>query len=713
MRYLLYILVIMVALSAMEVVGQEHVHEHHLEEAGPVSTGVGLDSAAAVVDSAAGGVGARRIAGYRVTGSVGDAYMADMDTAMFNYGNYTLVEGRGVAVGYLTNLGSPAQSKIFAERKEARDFIFADAYDYYITRAEDALFYDTKVPYTHVAYSQKGASISREDQLNGVMTWNFGSRLNIGAEMDYIYSRGQYWANGNKLLSYRVFASYRAERYELNASLSNYNFVNYENGGLANDRYLTHPDEFTIGRQAIPRREYPVRFYDTWNRLRGSLYYLTHRYSLGFERETGALDEDGEAASVFVPVSSLIHTFEYEDNSRRFISDMDPDSIDARYLAPKGVTGGYDADMRRLNYVYGLDESLNDMASSWSVKNTVALSMREGFKDWAKFGLTAFARFEKRRFKLPAKVPGLSYDMVDGSGPDPSPDNLSYPRDEVHDEFTMYLGGEISKRKGAILTYNARGEMGMLGDDLGEFRVTGDLMTTFPLFGKEASIKADGYIRNVRPAFFQRYHHSRYFWWDPETARLDNTQHMYAGGEVALKSTGTTVRLGVENIRNHVYFGAKGMPVQHPGMLQVVTLRVREDFHHRAFGWETEAVWQLSGDEDILPLPRLSAYTNIYVHFKPVKALTVQMGADVHYHTLYYAPYYEPATQQFRNQGEVKTGNYPLINAYLNFHLKQARFFVMYYNVGSSFMDPQYFSLTHYPLDPMTLKLGVAVMFNN
>ncbi|GHV06749.1 hypothetical protein FACS189416_7460 [Bacteroidia bacterium] len=92
----------------------------------------------------------------------------------------------------------------------------------------------------------------------------------------------------------------------------------------------------------------------------------------------------------------------------------------------------------------------------------------------------------------------------------------------------------------------------------------------------------------------------------------------------------------------------------------------------------------------------------------------MQVGADVHYNTKYYAPYYEPATQQFQIQDEKMIGNYPLINGYINFHLKQTRFFAMFYNVGSSFInEPAYFSLLHYPLNPMTLKLGVAVLFNN
>ena len=121
----------------------------------------------------------------------------------------------------------------------------------------------------------------------------------------------------------------------------------------------------------------------------------------------------------------------------------------------------------------------------------------------------------------------------------------------------------------------------------------------------------------------------------------------------------------------------------------------------------------ISSDKEVLPLPQISAYSNLYVHFKLAKVLTVQLGADAYYTTSYYAPYYEPATQQFQLQKDVKVGNFPLINAYANFHLKQARFFVMAYNLGSKFVDPNYFSLAHYPLNPMVLKMGIAVTFNN
>ena len=162
--------------------------------------------------------------------------------------------------------------------------------------------------------------------------------------------------------------------------------------------------------------------------------------------------------------------------------------------------------------------------------------MREGFQDWAKFGLTAFVTFEKRRFRLASQVPGLDYGP-DGRGSS-EPSTLNFPTSEVYDEFTTYIGGELSKRRGSLLTYNVRGELGLAGSDAGEVRVSGDLQTKFKLFKKDATIKAEGYIKNITPAFYQRHHHGRYYWWD---LSLKNVQRIYAGAKINLESTRTQV----------------------------------------------------------------------------------------------------------------------------------------------------------------------------
>ena len=47
----------------------------------------------------------KKVIAYRLTPLLGDAYMAPMDTSILNTANSTLVEGKGLAIGYLANLG--------------------------------------------------------------------------------------------------------------------------------------------------------------------------------------------------------------------------------------------------------------------------------------------------------------------------------------------------------------------------------------------------------------------------------------------------------------------------------------------------------------------------------------------------------------------------------------------------------------------------------
>ncbi|MBR2496748.1 MAG: putative porin, partial [Parabacteroides sp.] len=625
----------------------------------------------------------KRLKAYRLTPLLGEPYLAPLDTHKLNFANSTLVESNSLAVGYLTNTGSAAQTRIFSERKEARDFIFADVYDYYITDPLNAEFYDTKVPYTHVMYTTAGGSNNKNERLKGTLTMNFGPKINVGGDLDYIYSRGHYKNNGNKLLSYRLFGSYKSDRYELHAYLNNFNFINYENGGLANDSVITHPDEYFAGdRNMNDPKSFNIR-YNTkaWNRVRGKQYFLTHRYNLGFEKELEEKkDSLGNPIKIFVPVSSIIHTLEYQDNRRRFRTEDNTD-LNSCYLNPYGEPRVFGLEPCIIEKNGHTISVVDDRTSWWNLKNTFGLSLREGFQDWVKFGLTAFVTFDKRKFQLPAAIPGLSYDPEFGSGLYPNPSTSNFPIKQIYDEFSTYIGAEISKRKGNILTYNARGELCVVGDDIGEFRATGNLQTRFQLFNKEATISADAYIKNVTPAFYLRHFHSRYFWWD--NPDLNMTQQIYAGAKINLESTRTQLSAGVESIQNFIFINKQGMPEQKSGNLQVINARIKQDFMYRAFGWENEVAYQLSSDKSALPLPQISLYTNMYVHFKIAKVLTVQLGANMYYNTAYYAPYYEPATQQFQTQDKVKVGNYPLINAYANFHLKQARFFVMGYNLSS------------------------------
>lgn len=83
-------------------------------------------------------------------------------------------------------------------------------------------------------------------------------------------------------------------------------------------------------------------------------------------------------------------------------------------------------------------------------------------------------------------------------------------------------------------------------------------------------------------------------------------------------------------------------PWKYGGSVQVFSARLNQNFKFGILHWDNEVAYQKTSNQDILPLPDLSAYSNLYIVFRIAKVLRVQLGGDVRYFTEYYAPDYAP-----------------------------------------------------------------------
>ena len=334
--------------------------------------------------------------------------------------------------------------------------------------------------------------------------------------------------------------------------------------------------------------------------------------------------------------------------------------------------------------------AVDDSIHFTSLKNSVSLSLREGFKEWVKFGLSAFLEYDLR-----------NYSMRDTTG-------TGY---RSYRENAVTLGGVLNKQQGENLLFNLQADLGVVGVNLGEFRVMGDLETGFNLAGRRTTLTAEAYIKNLRPKYLQENYYSKYFRWDHD---LGDIRRVYIGGKIHIPFTQTTVSAGVENLQNHIYYGADKMIAQEGGNIQVLTARIDQKLRLGIFNWDNQVVYQTSSNQEVVPLPTLSIYSNMYLKTKIVNELTLQLGVDAHYHTRYYAPGYEPALLQFYNQREREIGDYPIATVYANMHLKQTRFFLMFYNVAPQVLNKnESFSLPGYPVNPFIFKLGLSVNLHN
>ncbi|MBB4036224.1 hypothetical protein GGR21_002125 [Dysgonomonas hofstadii] len=633
---------------------------------------------------------------WKITPRLGERIFVPRDTLTQNFHNSMLVDGKSVAMGYLGNIGSPAQSKIFFERPENSRFMFLDAMYLWRKNPEDQYFLNTKVPYTNIFYQSGGGGESQEQRFQAEMSMNAGKKLNVGFDFDYIYSRGFYNSLANKGVSYDFYASYIGDKYKMHAFFHNNNFVILENGGVSDTTYISNPNHPSLESIYTGKsRDIPTRMEDTRNKMRGRHLYVTNRYDLGNDMEQYQVNDSTTSwrkKKDYVPLASVILTTHYTDQRRRITSNyaglnnVYSPSID---IGDEGVV-----ESATVKYMGNID----DYMSYYSFKNTLALAMNEGFRPWVKFGLTAFIEYDKRQFSIPGALPGI------------------YERKE---DDAMYVGGVLTKEKGRYLKYRASGQFDLKNTGK-DFKLEGEISTRFSLFGKNVEAKADAYIKKVRPSIFQENFSSKYWNWNKS---FSSTDRWYAGGEIVFPETSfsrTKISGGVENIKNYIYYGDatlqnkyNAVPVQYNDNVQIISLRLDQDFTAGIFHWDNQVVFQNSTKEEVIPLPQLSVYSNIYLMTKIAKVLTLQLGADVHYHSEYYMPGYDPLTMQFFNQREMKLGNYPQVNAYINLHLKYTRFFLMMYNATKGLISDDSFSLYRYPHNPRVLKLGISWQFNN
>lgn len=393
----------------------------------------------------------------------------------------------------------------------------------------------------------------------------------------------------------------------------------------------------------------------------------------------------------YVPVTSFIHTMKLDNYKRIYQAYNTP----ADFYADNYVAGPYAGD------------SIYDKTSHMRLQNTFAISMLEGFNKWAKAGVKAFVTSDLRRFVLPSS--------------DSNTATTSY------NEHNLSVGGQLSKTEGKTLHYNVTAETWLLGEDLGQLKIDGAVDLNFPLFGDTVTLAAKGFFHRNNPTFYYRHYHSRHFWWD--NTSLSKELHSRVEGLFSYRKTNTTLRVAFDEIQNYTYLAMgyniaddhsrKGNTMevrQKGGAITLLTLSLAQNFKLGPLNWENVITYQKSTDNDVLPVPDLNIYTNLYLRFKIAQVLKCDFGADGRYFTKYYAPDYSPALGQYAVQtgdNRVQTGNYPLVNIYANFHLKHTRFFVMMSHVNAGSGNRQYFLTPHYPLTQRVFRFGLSWNFFN
>lgn len=703
----------------------------------------------------------------------GDRKAAVPDTISHMFMNSIFTTGLRGDYTTTGNLGAPRINRIVTDRPFGSQFIFAQPYDFIITPIEQFHFTNTLSPFTNITYNNAGNRTNGEDHLTTKFGVNAGKRLGVGFKFDYLYGRGYYQDQSTAHFNYTMYGSYLGDHYQAHLLMSTNHQKVSENGGITDDNYITHPESYSdkYSTNEIPTalsqnwnrndnqhifltHRYNIGFSRkvpmTEEEIKAKKFAMASKKENEAQKrkdkatQEGRLDDDKtvtlqgrpddakimgaepisqkkdnnrvaldkQAADSllaaekktqvdtawmkkeFVPVTSFIHTLKFDNYRRIYQAYKTPTDFYANtYTVDEPLTG----------------DSIYDKTRHYSLKNTFALSLLEGFNKWAKAGLKAFITSELRHFTLPSAT-GI----------------------DTYNEHNLSFGAQLSKKQGKTFHYDAIAETWLTGEDAGQLKIDGSADLNFKLFGDTLTLTANGFFYRLNPTFYYRHYHSRHAWWD--NTNMSKILHSKIQGILNYQKTRTTLRVAVDEIKNYTYFASShtitsGKRVNHAitvdqnsGAIHLLTASLSQDFTFGPLNWESVITYQNSSNKTVLPVPTLNLYSNVYLRFKIAHVLRCDFGADVRYFTKYYAPDYVPSLGQYAVQtntntagsdSRVEIGNYPVVNVYANFHLKHTRFFIMMSHLNAGTGKKNYFYTPHYPLNQSILRFGLSWNFFN
>ena len=677
-RSLFLFLTIIMALSAsaQRIIGELEANTDMLMTPGDSALNKGKDSEGKPIVPV-------DVKAWTIDQTFGNRTTTFVDTLQHQFQNANLSEGINGHFSHLGNLGSPRINRIFLERQDDDEFIFLRTFDQFYIPTDQFRFYNTKSPYLNAVYNTCGSKTTGDEHIKVIYTQNAGKRINIGGLFDYMYGQGYYNSQSTSYMGANAWASYIGDKYDFHFYYTHNYMKLAENGGITDENYILHPENM---RRTYDSDDIPVWLSSTWSKQEHDVIHFNHRYNIGYYRTEG---DSTNLKEVFVPVSSIFHTFSLRYLRRGYIAYNTPDNYHTYDFIPS--------------------DSTNDRTKNFIMRNTVGLSLREGFNKYAAAGINAYIAFEN-----------MSFEQPDSLSSSLTPGKVSRLINNKVSENNIAVGGQLIRTQGTMIHYDVNGEFTIVGERLGDFRITGRGELNLPIMGDTAQVVLNALVQNKKPSYYLRHYHSRHAWWNND---FDKEWRMRIQGQVSYPKTRTKLTIGMENIKNYCYFENTGTataegfsnnvtPRQSSGNVQVISANLNQNFKFGILHIDNDITYQRSTKSDLIPLPTLSLYSNLYIEFKIAKVLNCELGGDLKYFTEYEAPDYSPVVSQFMLQNannKKKVGNYPLISVYANFDLKRTRFYVQYYHVNQS--DGRYLWLPGYPMNPGGLHFGISWNF--
>lgn len=532
-------------------------------------------------------------------------------------------------------------------------------YEPFVRDREDIRLYEQPRPFTDLFYVQ---GVQAEQWLRAIHSRRLGTQLRLAADYS-IYNANGFYANQRANIdNFNVNLAYdsKSKHYYWRGGYLSNDVSHQMNGGV---------DTTAIGREEVflqSRKEFvPVQLDDAIARWNQKVGWMRHGYQWLGKTE---YEKDDSVYTKTFPLLALEH-------EARYVREL------FRYVDPLPDTAYYGELLLRT-------DSTTDRSVLQGVQNRVGLRLSglRGYRGdtalYLPFVGAAYVEYDRYVWHQQGRQ---QYDQ-----------NLSlYARLADHPEVDQPW------------QLRAEGRYFITGFNGGDYWLQGDgALRLAQRFTVTAGIS---FVRETNSLLHTNYLSNAAFWdtsWNKQ-----NTQQIRAG--LTYVPTGTQLQVSTTLYDNFFYFNANSRPAQWDpaqGVLRV-TLTQPVDVGH--FHLRNQVTWQQTPADGVIRLPDWVLRHSLYYEGRWFdRAVLVQLGLDLRYHSAFRPYGFDPALGQFILSEQAPLLTYPVFDVFFNMNVQGARIFAKmeHWNHGLGFPEG-YYTTYGYPAADRSFKFGISWRF--
>ncbi|MFI3247825.1 MAG: putative porin [Rikenellaceae bacterium] len=603
--------------------------------------------------------------------------MQQIDTTLNNWRIDYPYYQKGVGDMTLGGLGQATQPIDYADRSRYHNFSFAQPFDAYTYRMENAPFYNVKKPFTLFSYAESGQKTYRESNFGILHAQNIAPSTGFALDYKARSTKGLYQRQDTKNHNLALTFSHTGKQYSIHAGFLNNDIETEESGGVVG--IWTVRDsifEMPIG---IPTK---LGDAEASNHYRNSSFFVEQSYGIPLQ----PLDENdfsmADKTAFYVGHSFEYNTWSkiYRDVRATYTNDLFGVDENGNYIS---VTDEYYEN-------WFIDpEQTRDSIRERVISNRVFVQAQP----WDRNGIVG---------TLDGGV-GLDFNMYNQFGLNNyiSGDYGSASR------TSLFIYGAVHGKFRKYLDWNGDVKIYSAGYRAGDMSIGADVALSAYIRNKPITLSGGFRTELTTPSYWYENLFSNHFvFTDPLDKESETRIH------VKLEIPDLDFELGATQsvVSDMIYYDEDSNIAQEGSATSLTSIYLRKKFQFGGLNLDHRILGQWSTNEVVAPVPDLSAYLSYYYEFWVVEnVLRLQIGLDARYTTAYYMPDYNPAVSAFYNQRDLKIGGYPYMDAYVAGKWKRMRIFIKYQHLNDGlFGNGEYFSVANYPLNPGMMKMGFS-----